>query len=141
MICTQKDEFLNEKTFWMIHLSDGTRVFQDDFRYGPQDSAWLRLKDYLINEAEPEISISKFFLVFRSHIEMVAPENALGYYFSKCAMRDSGWSKTKNGYVIGYLREDGIIQCNFWETPEIIKERQLEKRLEDIDKEYIIING
>lgn len=56
-ICTEQDQYILDwlewKARWVVTLSNGLTVYQDDGRYsvdGSSDNAWLRLKNYCLLE-------------------------------------------------------------------------------------------
>jgi hypothetical protein len=139
-LCTQQDEFLEDKAIWIVKLSNGLTVYQDDNRPGLHESAWIRLVRYLESrlkiEKEPT-SIDRLLFAFRSHVVPIGPQKAKGYYFSKGALRDSGWPHTKQCLVGGWLRDDNRVVCEWWDTPELLKGREVDKTMEEcLNMEY-----
>jgi hypothetical protein len=139
-LCTKQDSFLEDKAIWIVKLSNGLTVYQDDGRPGLKHSAWVRLVEYLKARLEIEkepTSIDRLLFTFRSHVEPIGPAKAKGYYFSKGALRDSAWPHTKQCLVGGWLREDNRVVCEWWDTPELIKGREIDKTIEEcLDMEY-----
>ncbi len=118
MVTFEEDEFTFEKPRWIAHLSNGTKVLQDDNRpvaYPPQ--AWLRLADYCRHSG---LYITNLTLQFRSHHQTPLPANADGYYFINKIMAIHGGPQFQ-AYVIGYLTDDNKVLTQTWLIPELIK--------------------
>lgn len=128
MICTEEDDFVKDKfeqeTRWIADLSNGLRVYQDDHRAGPEDKAWLRLKEYCFQN---KVLIDRLKLQFRSHVEDI--EKAEGYYFSKGLGVYVG-NPTWNFYIVGRLVGDKLYKT-WWRTPELQVE---ETRIEEVSE-------
>jgi hypothetical protein len=138
-LCTIEDDFVREKCKWIVTLSDGTRIYQDDDRPGQNERCtWIRLKSYL---ADSDLSIVRFQIQFFDHIEEVAPPNAQAYYFVQAvdAIACTGERTTYHYYIVGALL-DGVIQTYRWMVPEIVCVRT-EIREASPDDPKLIING
>lgn len=99
-LCTIEDEFILENPQWIADLSNGVRIYQDDYREGlSPPSAWQRLKQYLY---ENNLTIKNFRVRNRSHWENPVPADAYAYYFGRCATAYVG-RPTNESYVIGHL--------------------------------------
>lgn len=124
LICTSYDGFLQEKdeSVWIVELSDETRVYCDDGRYGVTDKAWDRLREYI---KTTHSTISKLFIKFRSHIELVVErdENTIGWYFGRAAGCWVG-CPTTNYMIVGAVQQSDTIlaRTTKWRVPEIIKD-------------------
>lgn len=121
MLTFTPDDFINERyeseSRWIVTLSDGRKVYQDDDRPGVfPNSAWVRLGTFLENT--PELSIVGMSIGFRDHIIQVG-DNADGYYFVKSACGSPGSEVTLGFYVVGTL-SNGILSVQSWKIPEII---------------------
>lgn len=142
MICTSYDEFLQDQdtSVWVVELVTKdlahytiTNVFCDDGRYGETDKAWNRLRKYL--EDHKELEISKIRIKFRSHIELAAERgpNTIGFYFGRAA---SCWvgMPTNNFMIVGTVEkaQDGMVaKTSKWRVPEVIKEEDEERTPSD----------
>ncbi len=120
-LCKSEDDFITEKLRWVITLSNGETIYQDDDRPGEEQAkAWIRLRDYVkLNK----VDIVDFKIQFCSHIEQAANPNAEGYYFARKvgAFAFSGEAEnTMYYYVVGELR-DGKIYTTQWSVPEILR--------------------
>lgn len=128
MVCTLYDEYLQDKdeTVWITELSDGTRVYSDDGRYGETDKAWLRLKSFLNQEGENR-QIERIFIKFRSHIELVVErtKNTIGWFFSRAAEAYVG-QPTYLFMIFGTV-ENKICKTVKWRIPEIHKGEEDER--------------
>ena len=68
MLCFKEDSYIIDKDdpYWIITLSEGRQVYQDDDRPGEEiSSAWLRLREYLIDN--PQVDIEEMVVKFRSN--------------------------------------------------------------------------
>ena len=134
-ICTQLDEFLDEKTIWIATLADNTKVYQDDNRPGVSpSSAWIRLGNYLRRNV---LGIAGMALKFRSHIEIL-PQNAAGYYLARGILGHPG-SPNKHFLVAGFQAEDKVI-CRWFKTPELIVMREVVKSLAEVESPWFFQN-
>lgn len=140
MVCTQEDDFTEEcrdkaLARWVVELSDGTKVYQDDNRPSLQEkSAWKRLNLYL---RERYLNIINIWLEFRSNsVTDIVPKNARGYFFCKKLSCDMG-EKERNNYVIGYIEGDKI-KTKTYQVPELILIEVGERELKQSD--FLIIN-
>jgi len=122
MICTTKDQYIvnYQETYpcWVVTLSSGLVVFQDDFRPGIEPhSAWERLYHYC--HANDDY-ISKMIVRFRSNVQSL-PENADGYYFSKGVRAGIYAVRTLHLFFTGTLN-NGLLEVQCWKVPEMIPE-------------------
>jgi hypothetical protein len=136
------DEFISEKLRWIVTLSNGEKIYQDDDRPGEDEpKTWIRLKEYI---KENNLSITNFDLQFITHVEEAAPPNKLGYYFVQAvdAVAFSGRvDGTRKYYIIGYLDQDGLVKTKRWMIPEIIQvSGDIREVLED-DPRLIVNKG
>tara|TARA_Y100000310_G_scaffold271078_1_gene285370 strand:+ start:48 stop:467 length:420 start_codon:yes stop_codon:yes gene_type:complete len=115
MLCTNGDDkFLREKTIWIVELSNGISVFQDDDRPGiAPASAWLRLKKYV---EENSLFIAKLSIKFRSHTKKLPA--AEQYHFAKGVGCLVG-SEPDDYYIFGLL-SSGVLTRKKFKVPEII---------------------
>jgi hypothetical protein len=134
MLCKTYDTFIDEKAVWVAKLSDGSFVYQDDYRPGETiPIAWLRLKKYL--ETEKEISIIGLHFRFRSNIIHPLPENSDGYFFSNKIIQPLSKNKVPpfNFFVGGYL-ENKVINRVTIKIPEMdLVARDIKPQNEEYD--------
>lgn len=121
-ICTEPDVYLGQccdkSVIWSVVLSDGTTVFQDDYRPGVYpESAWIRLKQHC---QDTGLFIKSMKVAFRSH-EIDIGEDADGFYFCKGASAFMTSNITNELYIVGTLN-DGMLRVEKWKVPELIKE-------------------
>tara|TARA_R110000751_G_scaffold289780_1_gene396064 strand:- start:651 stop:1067 length:417 start_codon:yes stop_codon:yes gene_type:complete len=126
-ICTNKeDKFLKEKTIWIASLSDGTVVYQDDYRKGADPgSSWLRLK---VHVEDNGLHIEKISIRFRSHTEEV-PEGEY-YHFAKSIACMVG--ETQEDYFVLGIFNEGRMVRKWYSVPSIIVTK--ESIIDDIEK-------
>src|SRR5688572_3270325 len=137
-LCKAEDDYIREKLRWIVTLSNGENIYQDDDRPGEDEpKTWLRLKQYLIDNS---LKIVGFKIQFCSHIEQAAPENATGYYFAKKigAYGFGGQNIMNNYYVVGYLDNDRIYTTD-WMVPEIIPIAKDSREIKP-DDPHLIVN-
>lgn len=101
---------------WVVVLSNGQRVFQDDERPGQHPhSAWERLYYYCLHN---DLYIVDMYIQFRSHVESM-PSNCDGYFFSKAVLSGMLEGKTKQLFLIGTLNGQ-TLSINTWQLPELL---------------------
>jgi hypothetical protein len=139
-LCRIEDEFTIEKPRWVVTLSNGETILQDDDRPGEiKQSAWLRLKEYIL---AGKLSIVDYKLQFCSHIEQAAPPNKEGYFFmQKVGAVLSDTSRlTYLFYITGYYEsKTKLVYSQTWLIPEIIPIEQAERK-ENFDSPGLIVN-
>lgn len=132
MICQSIDDYVQDLR-WIVTLSNGTEVFQDDNRPGLEWNAWTRLYHYL--QQNPDLTIIGMRLEFRSHVERL-PSHADGYYFSH-GMSAVFMSQTWSNFVAGYAK-DGVLYKSTWRVPELCQIDYDEiKDLDKLDHRFI----
>jgi hypothetical protein len=132
---------------WIITLSNGKRVIQDDEIPGATvHSAWLRLKHYLYND-EPAVNIQEIHYGFRNHIERIYNKDLHpcdGLFFSKTIYGGLGMTDThyyRHGTVKHNTEAGGfLVSIQKWKLPEIILVEQ-EYRLIETETDTIILNN
>lgn len=138
-ICTKEDGYIFElfefNPRWIVELSNGETVYQDDDRPGETpNSAWIRLGSYV---KEKSLRIEKMRLQFRSNIKYVNDKPVDGFFFCKSALGAPGMN-TISYYVAGFLR-NGILETKRWQVPELELEETEHRKVEDAG-ECLIIN-
>ena len=117
-LCTTFDEFIEDKPIWIVKLSNGETIYQDDYRpYIYPQSAWLRLSNFI--KVNPGIKIVELYLKFRSHYESPLEKNEDGYFFSKKASTTWDSPITTGSYLIGYLKNE-VVKIQEWKVPELL---------------------
>jgi hypothetical protein len=81
--------------YWMIMLSNGTHIYQDD----SNGSAWIKLGLFL--KDNQTIGIQRFGVYFRSNSYFL-PDEQLGYYFAKGVLQGVGAAQKMDYYIMGY---------------------------------------
>lgn len=135
-LCREDDDYVRERVRWVVDLSDGTTVYQDDDRPGvTPTSAWPRLKAYC---DEQGVSIIRMRLQFRTNV-IALPANAPGYFFVKTAnIAIGGDSVNIRGYRVGILAGTDIYVTHYV-VPEL---EVLDKDVRPLagSEEMVIIN-
>lgn len=137
MICTKVDDFIEDKdtAVYIIELSDGTMVYEDENRYGYEDKAWLRLQTYC---KENQVWIKKVWIKFRSHTEFVFENTGDGVFFRRGVMGNP-FDITRHFYIFGLVNGEKIHAWH-WRVPEIIIEEEDDRDIEGCE-EHIIWNN
>ena len=122
-ISTSIDGYINQyadsNPIWIVTLSDGTTVYQDDDRPNTKPhSAWERLG---IHCKKNNLHITGMKIKNRSHVEVVG-EGGDGYYFCKCAGKFMFGDKTNHAFIVGVL-ENGELRVRHWSLPEIVPDQ------------------
>jgi len=137
MICTNLDDFLEDKTYWKAWLNDGRIVYGDDKRYGPEDVSWKRFKKFLAEN--PEIRIISLGARFRDHEVILPLEDGIdGFYFSFGTGAILNTNIVRSHYVLGYIKNN-IIRKFRYKIPELEIEF-VEDDILDINKEGVILH-
>ena len=122
MLTFEPDDYINEiyesHPRWIVTLSDGRKVYQDDGRPGTQTSSWLRLRTFL--DKNPEISIVSMTISFRDNILDVG-NDAEGYFFVKSVLGSPNLSQrpTIEMWVVGTYN-NGELRTKRYTVPEMI---------------------
>ena len=138
MICTYYDkEYFENKTCWVVELSDGTIIYQDDGKdLNLEYSAWIRLKQYL---QENNLKINHIFVKFRSNVLDIIPKNKEGYFFSIGIIGMMSSTQNVNFYLIGYI-EDNKVNIKKIRVPELIVFDEEVRDISDCKEQQLIIN-
>ena len=136
MICTECDEFLDEKTIWIARLSDGTVVYQDDNREGVEHhSAWIRLMSHCDDN---DLGIEEIKVRFRDHTEFVPKGDR--YPFSKAVGSFVGHGDEH--FLIFGVVNDKKMDRLWYKIPEVIVTETETVEEEDLQKyESLMIKG
>lgn len=128
-VCTIDDDYVRDRVRWVVELSNGQTVYEDDNRPGiAESSAWKRLKAYCKDQG---VYIVHMWLQFRSNRISVEPSHAKGYFFVKSVFGVWGDVNTYHAYIAGTL-VDGQIKATKWTVPELTF---LENQTRDVDLE------
>ena len=127
MLCNVEDDFSRDyyenNPRWVVVLSNGESVFQDDGRPGVEPrSAWERLHNYC---KDNNLHIQSMSIMFRSNRQAL-PSNMDGYYFSKGSRGAFGFPKTMQLFFVGILN-NGKLEVSCWKVPEMVKEKTEER--------------
>lgn len=127
-------------TRWVATLSDGRKVYQDDFREYEFDderrySTWVRLRDFCKKE---KIDVVGILLQFRTN-KIALEQNAEGYYFCKSVLGAFGMDRNIHFFVTGHVR-DGKIHVKKWQVPELIVESEEVREIRENDLCLILRN-
>lgn len=125
-VCTELDKWMHDtwvsSTRWIVELSNGETVWQDDGRPGlDEESAWIRLKNYCEYYGH---KITSMRLQFRNHRPLPVYEGGDAYFFSKL-IRASFSNGKKPGavnthyYLVGMLK-DGKVHIDKWHVPALV---------------------
>lgn len=138
-VCTKEDGYIYElfefNPRWVVKLSNGETVFQDDNRPGEEEhSAWIRLAKYM---QENRLDIEHMKLQFRSNVKVVNDGPVDGFFFSQASLGAPGM-KTVDYFVAGTLK-NGILQIRRWQVPELELDEVEYRKVADA-KECLIIN-
>jgi len=122
-ISTSIDGYINQyadsNPIWIVTLSDGETVYQDDDRPGVEPhSAWERLGTHC---KENNLYITGMKIKNRSHVEVVG-EGGDGYYFCKSAGKFMFGDRTNHSFIAGIL-ENGELRVRHWSLPEIVPDQ------------------
>jgi hypothetical protein len=134
IVSKEEDEWLRDRyedsSRWIVHLSNGERVIQDDGRPGvTPESAWLRLQKYCeINK----VHIKSMYVQFRSHIEHM-PNDRDGYYFCKAILGEWGATRAVQMYNIGSVCNNQV-EVIKWRIPELIPFGDEVRTIEECEK-------
>jgi len=120
MISTSVDPFIavyaDSNPFWVIELSDGRTIYQDDDRPELEEkSAWIRAKQYLDSNTGVRIERMKFRFSGYEHVVYDSElDNCIGLYFSKGASAILSVDKTKQWdfYVSGKVFNDNGLKMS-----------------------------
>ena len=116
-LCRQRDRFIEDQVIWVVDLSNGETIFQDDAREDcDPPSAWLRLTEYVKQE---NLKITRMRLRYWDNIVFL-PDGADGYYFSKGASFDSVSGISGEFYNAGTL-EGEEVKVYKYSIPELIR--------------------
>ena len=121
-VATELDDYVSvyadSNPIWMVTLSNGEHVYQDDNRPNVYpESAWRRLKIYC---EENDLHITEMKIRNKGNVKSVE-SNCDGYFFSKAAGAFLFGDETLHSFVIGTLK-DSILHVRKWRLPELVSE-------------------
>jgi hypothetical protein len=138
-LCYKEDDFLIEKCYWIVKLTNGELVYQDDNRPGLSvSSAWKRLGLFLRENID--IKIESISLKYCSHIvNFPQHENEPIYFYSNGVMQSQGVPSSSSGYhIVGWLINENEVICNWFKKPELICLREIVKNIADCGEFQLI---
>jgi hypothetical protein len=128
-LCTKRDDFIWDKAVWVVTLSDGTEVWQDDGREGAYEpNAWIRLGRYC---AETGLTIKTMNLKFRSHV--IAIPKSPFFYFTKGIVGSTGSPINLHFANAGYLNDEGKLEVTWYKIPELLPARVVIKTFDELE--------
>lgn len=141
-VCTSLDKWMEDtwvhSTRWVVELSNGETVWQDDGRPGIEDSAWIRLKNYCEYHG---LSIKNLRLQFRNNMPDVLYQGG-DFFFSKLVrahfISNKGMADNKYFYLIGVTDGD-TVKIDKWLIPALVMQETLERNRSECEDN--IING
>lgn len=118
-VCRAVDDYIRDKVRWVVDLSNGETIYEDDNREGESPpSAWMRLRDYCKAEG---FYIVRMRIQFRTHIVYVGDHRTFdAFYFTKCVDGYMGYNRVVESYIVGYL-QNGEIHTTKWRLPELVE--------------------
>lgn len=123
------DQYADSNPIWIVTLSNGETVYQDDDRPDAiPASAWQRLGNYCRDNG---IYITSMKIKNRSHVETVG-EGGDGYYFCKAAGKFLFDGRTDHSFIVGVL-DNGKLRVRKWNLPEIVPEEFEDRKAIDTD--------
>lgn len=136
-VCKELDEYIFDKdeTIWIVKLSNGEKIYQDDGRYGTNDKAWLRLKKYCYLN---ELNIENVSINFRSHTEFLFENDGDGVFFRRGILAQIGY--VQGMYIFGLVKNNLIYVQHWWVPPVIKQEDETEIRNIEGHQDTIIWN-
>lgn len=111
-------------TYWEVKLSDGTIIEQDD----SQENSWVSLSNYL--KDNQLLSIISFSIHFRDN-QVILPSNKSRYYFAKGALQAMSGGDTVHYYVVGWLKQEGVMCMQWVKIPELIIINEFDRPLSE----------
>lgn len=136
-VCTEPDKWMQDtwvhSTRWVVELSNGETVWQDDGRPGlSEDSAWIRLKNYCEMNG---YCIKSMRVEFRNNKPEQVYTGGEAYFFSKLIRGAFSSAKkvevfNSHYYLIGMLKE-GKVHIDKWLTPSLVVQ---DKYIRDAEK-------
>jgi hypothetical protein len=134
-LCTEYDEFVQDKCIWVVTLKDGTKVFQDDDRPGIQvPSAWRRLGFYVGDHPyNPPVAMR---LRFGTNIVELPSEQPF-YFYSKGLLQAMNMTYGLDFHIVGWP-DDGKVLCTWFKVPELAATEQRHRELSDCRREQLV---
>ena len=137
-LCEKRDQFIMEKVIWVVDLSDGRTIFQDDGRAGEDPhSAWSRLQEEV---ERTDVKITGMRLRYWDNIVFL-PKNADGYYFSKSATFDNVTGAQGSFFMAGILTDDDGLTVYRYSVPDLIRVETRERVNIESNRLFLIDNN
>ena len=141
-VCTSLDKWMEDtwvhSTRWVVELSNGETVWQDDGRPGLEDSAWVRLKNYC---EQNSLKIKNLRLKFRNNMPDKVYEGG-DFFFSKLIraafISSKGAADNSHYYLIGVTNGDTVM-IDKWLVPALVLQDSFERNRSECEEN--IING
>jgi hypothetical protein len=110
-------EHIIHNVLWVVDLSDGRRVYQND--HASVVSSWLLLKHYLYDRRKSGLSIRQMFLQFRDNFFHV-DSDVEAYYFSKKLLGQFGTGASQDYYVVGSTKDGKNLLTKHLIVPDLV---------------------
>lgn len=147
-VCKEEDDYVRDRfesnTRWIAKLSNGERIFQDDYRPGVEPySAWLRLKDYV---EQNKLAIEDLIVQFRSNVIQINHEKVDGFFFRNAVLGGFGLRasdlslKTIQYFIVGTIK-NGILSTVKYQVPELQAVSREQREINKDSLESIIYNN
>jgi hypothetical protein len=135
-LCLVCDEFIENKTMWIVDLKDETKIFQDDDRPGLHTpSAWKRLGYYMHDF--PENTIARMRLRFGTHV-VELPGGKPFYFYSRGLMQAITQTHGLNFHIVGWPNDSGSVTCTWYKVPELVVASQADRAISECTPEQLI---
>jgi hypothetical protein len=135
-LCLVCDDFIEDKTMWVVDLQDGTKIFQDDNRPGlTTPSAWKRLGYYM--QDFPENTIAKMRLRFGTHV-VELPSGHPFYFYSRGLLQAITQTHGLDFHIVGWPNDSGSITCVWYKVPELVVTQEVTREISECSPEQLI---
>ena len=114
---------------WVVDLNTGERVYREQID-GMNDS-WLRLKTYLLEN--PHQYITRLYFRFRDHWEEIARDKRAIFFTNHIICHYGG--TPIHGFTGGYLHENGKVHILKYSIPELLKQSDEYREIDNITLE------
>lgn len=161
-LCVDKNEAnLEERCLWVVTLSDGTIVYQNDYAsYLPPEvagieyshSSWVRLRAYL---AATKLNIASWKLQFRKR-NIVPLQPGVGYIYSRGMIggmkmgekrdaygNDNHRFATQHYHIVGTITHptQRVVERMWFHAPSLVHRENKISSVTDLDPAMIIWNN
>jgi len=95
--------------YFIATLSDGT-IFEENINDNP--NSWYKLKDLL--KDNKNLKIIGIQLQFDNSVGISMPNNKIGYFYGKRAVKVFPFGGESHGIGVGFLRDDGLVDIEWY---------------------------